>query len=270
MSDFRVINPKYKVSYDENIINNFKFKNIDIKFTCFLCRPPKSKNEGIYYRIIETNEGKCIQCISFWKRQWFPYHVHDYHPFYIYLDDKNLVKFIIIDDGHHYSKLINIDQKRTKSIVITFFLPDHGLTDQINHIGKQFKPKLIPLRSNQIINWWIIDNMAQLKLRTKLVDPYIAGLIPKEELEKDSLIYRLNHLSTFPIIPREKNNLRYSFRDEIFCPKCKNPSLITLDYVPVYYDQDNDSFYLKERMKCKNNHEFSFKYDFKSGKIIYE
>jgi hypothetical protein len=261
MSNFRVINPKYKVSYDENIINNFKFKNIYIKFTCFLCRPPTSKNEGIYYRIIESNEGKCIQCISFWKRQWFPYHVHDYHPFYIYLDRKNLVKFILIDDGHHYSK-------RAKSRVITFFLLDHGLTDQITHIGKQFKPKLIPLTSNQIIKWWIIDNMAQLKLRTKLVDPYIDGLIPREELEKDSLIYRLNHLTKYPIVPREKHILRYSFRDEVFCPKCDQ--LITLDYVPVKYDKDNNTIYLKNRIKCKNNHEFSFKYNFNEGRIVYD
>ncbi|MBD3228151.1 MAG: hypothetical protein GF329_08175 [Candidatus Lokiarchaeota archaeon] len=267
MKGFCVINPNYEISYDKTIINDLQFKNINVILSCFLCNPPQSKNEGIYYRIIKSEHGKCIQCISFWNRQWFPYHIHDYHPFFIYLDDKNFVKFILIDDGHHYSKMIKISKNQIGTdFRISFFLPDHGLTDRLK-IGRIFKPKLIPLKPKQIIKWWIINNMAQLKLRTKLIDPYKKGLIPESEPKKDSLIYRINHITTFNIIHQPMNSLRYTFRDEVVCPVCKEMS--TLDFLPVYKDQETDFFFLKNEMKCKNGHKFTIKYNFQEGKMEY-
>ncbi|TFF87510.1 MAG: hypothetical protein EU550_03120 [Promethearchaeota archaeon] len=268
MKKFRVINPDYEISYDKTIIDDLRFKNLDVVLSCFLCNPPKSKNEGLYYRIIKSKHGTCIQCIAFWHRQWFPYHIHDYHPFYIYLDDDKHVKFILIDDGHHYSKKIFIDKKKLgSSIRISFFLPDHGLTDRLN-FGRVFKPNFIPLKPRQIINWWVINNMAQLKLRTKLVDPYKDGLIPENIPKQDSLIYRLNHISNFNLIARSENTLRYTFRDEVVCPVC-NQLINSLDFIPVHKDQKSNHLYLKKEMKCKNGHQFIIKYNFQKAKIEY-
>ena len=103
-----VIKPEYQLSYDKAELNNFSFKNLRINFRYLLCGPPRSKGEGLFYRIIRNEKDICIQCLFFYKRQWIPYHPHDYHPFYVYLDSNNYVKHLIIDDGHHFSKLIPV------------------------------------------------------------------------------------------------------------------------------------------------------------------
>ena len=269
MSYFCIKNPKYRLVYDQTILNDFKFKNLSIIFKNFLCGPPRSENEGLFYRIIEKGQEKCIQCIFFYKTQRIPYHPHDYHPFFIYLDENDLVKQVIIDDGHHYSKLIykKDEPNQKKNLVITIFLPDHGLTDKLSLLGKLFNPKLIPLIPEQIIRWWTINNMAQLKLRTKLIDPWSKGLIPDNFIKKDSIIYRLNYISPHPIIPNKTENLSFSFRDEVSCPICGRREL--LDFMSVYTPKKTNMRFLRKKMNCTNNHEYYIHYNFKLGKMEY-
>ena len=268
MTNFRVVGPEYKISYDNSLINNLKFKNITIKLKTLLCGPPSSIREGIYYRIIEDvdNKKKCIQVICFWNKQIVPFHIHDYHPFFIYLDNKNRVKFIVIDDGHHFSKLLQLDNKKT--IIITIFLPDHGLTNHLSKFGRVFKPKFIPLLPKQIIKWWTINNMAQIKLRTKLFDPWIKSLIPNKIPKRDSIFSRINYIFPFKIFPGFKDDLRFTFRDETICPKCG--FIQTLDFMPLYKDKHKGKYFLRKKVRCPNMHKYYIKYNFETGKIEYE
>ena len=262
------IKPGYKIFYEKALLNNFNFPNTKINLRYLLCGPPKSLGEGIFYRIIQKKEQKCIQCIIFYKIQRFPYHPHDYHPFYIYLDDDNRVEFIILDDGHHFSKLISKREiENKKSINITIFLLDHGLTDQINRFSKPFKPKFVPLLPEQIKKWWLINNMAQLKLRTKLIDPWAPGLIPKVPTQKKSLLYRLNYILPTKIFTFAEENQRFTFRDEVFCPYCK--TMETLDFMPLHQDPATGKYFLQKQVTCKNSHRYLIQYNFESGQIEY-
>lgn len=261
---FCIAKPDYSLSYDKTLLNGFNFANLKITFKFFLCFPPKSKDEGLYYRILESKRGKCIQCIFFYKIQWLPYHPYDYHPFYIYLDGDNRVKHVIIDGGHHFSKLISVNAKtQERRLIIALFLPDHGLSNQINHFGRIFEPNLIPLAPEQIIRWWKINNMAQIKLRTKLVDPWAPGLIPNTPSQDKSLIYRLNYILPFKIFPSEEEHLRFTFRDEAFCPTCYR--LTTLDFMPLYYNEER--YYLRRELTCPNNHHYVIRYNFETAQI---
>ncbi|MHA1266740.1 MAG: hypothetical protein ACTSRS_16005 [Candidatus Helarchaeota archaeon] len=256
--------PEYKVSYDLSFLQNFIFTNTRIIFRYFLCGPPQSVDEGLYFRTIYGPEEVCIQCIFFYKRQWLPYHLHDYHPFYLYLDYKRRLKFLVIDDGHHFSKLL-FPSEQTKPLNITIFLPDHGLTDQIQTFGKPFHPRLIPLTPSRIQTFWLINNMAQLKLRTKLVDPWAKGLIPQNPAQTKSLIYRLNYILPLKSDSPLKANLRYTFRDEAFCPYCK--CLETLDFMPLYFDKKTQKFFLQKQAICKNKHQYLIRYNFEKGTL---
>ncbi|MHA1132557.1 MAG: hypothetical protein ACTSQI_02180 [Candidatus Helarchaeota archaeon] len=264
-----MVKPEYQLSYDSSHLNNFKFINLQVNLKYFLCGPPKSEGEGIFYRIVQNNDVKCIQCIIFYKTQWIPYHPHDYHPFYIYLDANNCVKFLIIDDGHHFSKLIRIpENSQENSIDITLFLPDHGLTNQIRKFGKKFHPKLIPLLPEQIKKWWFINNMAQLKLRTKLIDPWAPGLIPDKPSKYQSLLYRLNHLLPAKFFSFVKEDLNFTFRDETTCPECG--ILDVLDFMSLHYDPPTGKYYLRKKMTCENHHRYFIRYDFDKGQIELE
>ena len=264
-----VIKSEYQISYDKTLLNDFHFKNLRIIFRCLLCGPPKSKGEGLFYRIIDGDKGTCIQCLFFYKTQWIPYHPHDYHPFYIYLNKENNVRFLIIDDGHHFSSLIPIHEGNDENIInITVLLPDHGLTNQIKRIGKLFRPKLNPLSPAQIEKWWLINNMAQLKLRTKLIDPWASGLIPDTPPKKETLLYRINHLLPFKIFSSAKARFIYTFRDETVCPICHG--VTTLDFMPLIHDNVTGNYFLRKKLTCQNNHSYVIKYDFEQGKIVYE
>lgn len=261
-----VIKPDYQVSYDQRLLHNFSFKNLRINLRYLLCGPPKSQGEGLFYRILRGKGEICIQCIFFYKTQWIPYHPHDYHPFYIYLNEDYFVKHILIDDGHHFSKLLPLPNKSyLKEVNITIFLPDHGLTNRLHKLGKIFFPKLIPLVPEQIQKWWQINNMAQLKLRTKLIDPWANGLIPNKPMQKESLLTRLNHVLPLNIYP--SSHSKYTFRDEVFCPVCNN--METLDFMFLFRDERTRKPILRRKMICKRRHQYLICYNFEKGEIKY-
>ncbi|MHA1301866.1 MAG: hypothetical protein ACTSO9_20815, partial [Candidatus Helarchaeota archaeon] len=160
-------------------------------------------------------------------------HKHDYHPFFIFLDKNSQVSYMIYDKGHHNGKIIY----PTKDLLIlSVFKPDHGYTTQFKsfNITRPFKCTYKALKPEQIIYFWKINNMAQLKLRTKLVDPWDPGI-------------------------------KHTFRDEAKCPYCSKIHL--MDFMNL----QKNRLYLK--IQCKLNHSFVAEYDIKnqtfSSKKIY-
>lgn len=263
-----VVHSQYDLSFSKSELNDFNFKNLQLTFRYLLCGPPQSQGEGLFFRIIHSAKGSCIQCIFFYKTQWIPYHPHDYHPFYIYLDEKEYVQFLVIDGGHHFSQLIPIKPKSLPcSLNLTIFLPDHGITDQIDKFSRIFRPKLCPLTANQLKSWWLINNMAQLKLRTKILDPWAPGLIPESSLKRQSLLSRINYLLPFTLYPPPERDLNYSFRDETVCPICY--SMATLDFMQLITETAPEQCYLMKKMKCPNQHDYTIRYNFETGVIEY-
>ena len=160
---------------------------------------------------------------------------------------------------------MNAEEK--ESVDITIFLPDHGLTNQIKHLSKIFRPKLLPLLPEQIQKWWLINNMAQLKLRTKLIDPWAPGLIPSRPSKKESLIYRLNHILPVKLFSSTEEDLKFTFRDESICPECH--AMETLDFMPLIHDKLAETYYLEKKMSCRNDHHYHIRFNFEKGKLEY-
>ena len=186
------------------------------------------------------------------------------------MDADHRVKHLIIDDGHHFSKLIPGSLKKLgqKTVNLTILLPDHGLTNRINKISKIFQPVLVPLLPDQIQKWWHINNMAQLKLRTKLIDPWAPGLIPDSSGENEYLFSRINHIIPVTIYPSSEGHSNFTFRDEVYCPTCQ--TMDTLDFMSLIFDKAMGKYLLKKKMVCKKRHQYSISYNFESGKIEYE
>ncbi len=216
----------YKIRYDLDIFckitsRGLSFPNFKLIFRRIACgNPNPKKKEFAYFRILENNGKKCIQFIIFYQWQYFPPHKHDYHPFNIYLDENSDVTHIIYDKGHHSSQTL---YPSNEALNFSIFMPDHHFTTQFKSkiITRPFKCTYKPLKPRQIIYFWKINSMAQLKLRTKLIDPWDPGI-------------------------------KYTFRDEVRCPFCGAVHL--LDFMNV----ENNQLFLQ--IRCKD-HEFKAKYD---------
>ncbi|MHA1379257.1 MAG: hypothetical protein ACTSRG_12815 [Candidatus Helarchaeota archaeon] len=198
------------------------FKLILRRVAC--SNPNPRKKEFVFFRILEnlTNE-KCIQFIIFYQWQYLPPHKHDYHPFFIFLNNKSQVRCIIYDKGHHNGKIV---YPTKDPLVLSVFKPDHGYTTQFKsyYVSKPFKCTYKAFKPKQIIYFWKINSMAQLKLRTKLIDPWTPGI-------------------------------KYTFRDEVKCPYCKSKHLF--DFMNVEKNR------LVLEVKCKD-HKFMAEYNIKS------
>ena len=182
-----VVKPGYKISYDKSVFSEFTFPNLKLILRRALCGDPNPKTgEFLYYRILENpklNE-KCIQLMLFYNFQKVPPHKHDYHSFLIFLDDKNNVKSLIYDKGHHRSKVI-YPKKGKNVLIITVFMWDHhfiilptkGWKKKRFWLTSPLKYTLKPLDPRQIWYFWTIPSMAQLKIRSKLIDPWDSRMI---------------------------------------------------------------------------------------------
>ena len=177
-----VVKHPYIISYDKSLLSNFKFPNFKLVLRRALCGNPNPKTgEYLYYRILENPDLKerCLQFILFYNFQKFPPHKHDYHSFLIYLDEQNHVKYLIYDEGHHRSKLI-YPKKDKNVLLLSVMMWDHHyiilpvkrwkkrafwLTQPLKFTLKSLDPK-------QIWYFWTIPSGAQLKLRSKLIDPW--------------------------------------------------------------------------------------------------
>ncbi|MFX0138489.1 MAG: hypothetical protein ACFFDN_32905, partial [Candidatus Hodarchaeota archaeon] len=172
------------------------------------------------FRILENNGEKCIQFIIFYQWQYFPPHKHDYHPFFIFLDENSNVSHMIYDKGHHRGKKI---LPTNEPLIFSIFLPDHHFETKFKSmiLTRPLKCTYKPFKPKQIIYFWKINSMAQLKLRTKLIDPWDPGI-------------------------------NYTFRDEVKCPYCENSHL--LDFMNL----DKNRLFLE--IECRN-HKFKAEYD---------
>ncbi|NHI94592.1 MAG: hypothetical protein EAX96_19025 [Candidatus Lokiarchaeota archaeon] len=232
-----VVKKPYKVSYDKSILSNFEFPNFKLVLRRALCGNPNPKTgEYLFYRIIENPivHEKCLQFILFYNFQKFPPHKHDYHSFLIYLDNKNNVKSLIYDKGHHRSKIIY--PKREKNILLLsvmmwdhhyILLPVKGWKKRFFWLTRPLKFTLKPLNGRQIWYFWTIPSMAQLKLRSKLIDPWD----PQQFV---------------------------TFRDVFYCPKCGKEH--HMDYMNVKGST------LSLDIEC-NGHLFNAEYDLQNQKL---
>ena len=177
-----VKNHAYKISYDESNLSDFDFPNFKLILRRALCGDPNPKTgEYLYYRILENPslKEKCLQFILFYNFQKFPPHKHDYHSFLIYLDLNNNVKYLIYDKGHHKSKVI-YPKKKKNVLLLTVMMWDHhyiilpvkGWKKRAFWLTAPLRYTLKPLNPRQIWYFWTIPSMAQLKLRSKLIDPW--------------------------------------------------------------------------------------------------
>ena len=103
-----VAKPNYNICYDLSKFckitsSGLLFPNFKLILRRVACgNPNPKKNEFAYFRILENfNKQKCIQFIIFYQWQYFPPHKHDYHPFFIYLNEKDDVNYLMYDKGHH-------------------------------------------------------------------------------------------------------------------------------------------------------------------------
>ena len=174
--------PEYNISYDKVLLSDFTFPNLKLILRRALCGDPNPKTgEFFYYRILENPKlkEKCIQLMLFYNFQKFPPHKHDYHCFLLFLDEKNNVKSLIYDEGHHRSKII-YPKKDKNVLIITVFMWDHhfvilptkGWKKNLFWLTSPLKYTLKPLDPKQIWYFWTIPSMASLKIRSKLIDPW--------------------------------------------------------------------------------------------------
>ena len=221
-----VIKSNYNIRYDLNKFckitsRGLLFPNFKLILRRVACGDPNpKKKEYTYFRIIENNDEKCIQFIIFYQWQYFPPHKHDYHPFFIYLDKNSDVNHMIYDKGHHRGKKI---LPTSKPLIFSIFLPDHHFETKFKSmiLTRPLKCSYKALKPRQILYFWKINSMAQLKLRTKLIDPWDPGI-------------------------------HYTFRDEVKCPSCGNLHL--LDFMNL----KKNKLFLE--IECKN-HRFKAEYD---------
>jgi len=230
--------PGYKISYDKAFFSEFNFPNLKLILRRALCGDPNPKTgEFLYYRILENTKKneKCIQLMLFYNFQKLPPHKHDYHSFLLFLDEENNVKSLIYDKGHHRSRVI-YSKKEKNILIITVFMWDHrfivfptkGWKKKLLRLTSPLKYTLKPLDPKQIWYFWTITSMAQLKIRSKLIDPWD---------------------------PRMKE----TFRDIFKCPICGKEH--HMDYMDV------DKEILTLTVPC-NGHSFVATNDLKNQKLF--
>ncbi|MHA1783969.1 MAG: hypothetical protein ACTSVY_10545 [Candidatus Helarchaeota archaeon] len=234
------VKKQYKVSYDESILSNFKFSNLKLILRKALCGDPNpSTGEFLYFRTLINPDldEKCIQLILFYNFQKFPPHKHDYHSFLLFLDDNERVKYLIYDKGHHLSKVV-YPKKENSVLFLSVMMWDHHF---IILPTKKWKKKSIwltrplnytlkPLHPKQIWYFWTIPSMAQLKIRSKLTDPW------DPEMKK-------------------------TFRDVFKCPICGKKHYMDLMNVSI-----KEKGKLSLDVRCKN-HFFTAINDLKNQKL---
>ena len=152
------------------------------------------KGEGFYYRIVFNPMLKeyCSQVISYYRIQRFPYHVNDYHPFFVYFSNGRITR-LLYDPGHHHSAYAHLGAGKQ---ALTIEYPWHSFCSGRKLFAIPLKPNYLNSLDLVLVDWWMQPGMPQFKLRSKIVDPWNPGLFPKNTQE------------------------RGSFRDEVICPNC--------------------------------------------------
>ena len=189
--------------------------------------PNPRKQEGFFYRMVFSPAWQeyCLQVVLYYRLQIFPYHVNDYHPFFVYYDKAERIIRLIYDSGHHYVALAPDVQRHT----LTVRFPWHGYAYGRTPLSLPFNAVNFQLDDDLLHRWWLQPGKPQFKLRSKFVDPWHPGLIGQ----------LTDH---------------GSFRDQAVCPYCG--ATVLMDTMLL----ENTTLSLP--VKCSNRHRFTARYDF--------
>lgn len=197
-------------------------------FYRFLAKDPEpDSGEGFYYRLAHdpSLEEYCLQVILYYRVQEFPYHINDFHPFFSYYDNQFKSKYLLYDSSHHYTREIVPSDEQA----FTVRFPWHGYKPGRSLFAAPLQSESFRLDDSILRDWWLQSGKQQLKIRSKFVDPWHAGL-------------RRKHPAA-----------RGTFRDEAVCPYCGEiRHLDTMDF-------DGSLFSLE--VTCPSGHPFVSKYD---------
>ena len=210
-------------------------KKVFVFFRFLAGNPDYQKKEGIYYRLVYSPELEeiCLQAVLYYRRQLFPYHINDYHPFYAYFDKSYQLIRLVYDSSHHRSMIIT---PCIPPVNLTVRFPWHGYKFGRSAVSLPFKANYFELTDEVLASWWLQYGKPQFKLRTKFVDPWHIGLT-------------------------SRGNIDGNFRDEVLCPYCGDVSFLdTMDL------QSGEKFHLK--VTCHNKHRFVVDYDAYAMKIV--
>jgi hypothetical protein len=133
---------------------------------------------------------------------------------------------LVYDKSHHRAEL----KINPEMYTFTILAPWHAI-----QYGRRYwpsKPMRLsyhPLEEQLIRQWWFLPGRAQLKLRSRLVDPWHDGLIG----------------------PREDR--RFTFRDEARCPVCGEG--VEMDAMDLHGNC------LQARRRCRQKHLLDVCYD---------
>lgn len=222
--------PKYQLVPDFSLtllFDKFRF------YRLLAGNPDRNNAEGIYIRLVYSDERQeyCLQAVNYYRKQIFPYHVNDYHPFYVYYDSNYNFIRLRYDSGHHYAKVLT----ETGTIILTLCFPWHGYKIGKRFLALPYKTSFFNLNDDTLRSWWLQAGKPQFKLRTKFVDPWHEGLAMQ-------------------------GAVKGNFRDEVHCPLCNAVEL--LDTMEL-----EDTIF-RVCLECQNGHRFTAIYDALSMNIM--
>ena len=216
--------PEYTVEFPSatSLIPSLQF------FRAWCGNPNEKKGEGIYYRLVrQPADGRsCLQLILYYRVQWFPYHPNDFAPMNIYLESGGEVSRILYDSFHHTVATII----EPRSLYFTVFAPWHAFKPgRQGWPISQMQTAYHAMEDSVILRWWFLRGKSQLKLRSKLVDPWHAGLT------------------------KQSGEVRPTFRDEGKCPVCNRT--VQMDTMHIQGAE------FSKACRCALGHSFTVRYD---------
>jgi len=223
MIDLPTILPEYVFSdrLSSSWIQSFIFRR-------FLAgNPNRLKGEGFYHRLVFSplRQEYCLQVVLYYRIQIFPYHINDYHPFFVYYDIRENIIRLAYDSGHHNITIAPLTEK----YIMTVRFPWHGYKYNQTAFSPPLKADKFCLTNDILQAWWLQIGKPQFKLRSKFVDPWHPGLTTA--------------------LPSAG-----SFRDEAVCPYCGAIVLMDTMYLK--------GTTLSCPIMCPNQHQFTAIYDF--------
>lgn len=222
--DIPTVRPEYVLEFPSpaSLLPSLQF------FRAWCGNPNGRKGEGVYYRLVRqpSDQRSCLQLILYYHVQWLPYHPNDFAPIFIYLEPDEKVSRILYDSLHHAAATIFAP----KTLSFTVIAPWHAF--RYSWQGwptTRMQTAYHAMHDSIVLQWWFLRGKAQLKLRSKLIDPWHMGLV---EQSRES---------------------RPTFRDEVKCPACGRT--VQMDTMQI-----EGSVFLKD-CRCSRGHRFTVCYD---------
>jgi hypothetical protein len=217
--------PGYIITYDQcqTLLSRLTFNRM------WCANPRKGRGEGWYGRIVHdpARQESCLQLILYYRVQWFPYHVNDFSPLYVYFTDDVNITRVIYDDGHHRATQVQGSYLKSFTVWAPWHSFQYGYRKAV--IGRPLRSSFFPLTDEVLQSWWLLPGKPQFKLRSKFTDPWHPGLLTEPAGRKPT------------------------FRDEASCPHCGR--IAHLDTM----EREGHVFYLE--LRCLVGHRYTARYD---------